>query len=84
MIVQIVVFSAKGTISKATNKMCAKENQFFGFFYKVLELELHLINKLKMVKNEYFSHTGVRRFRSRGGDCLLIFADNKVRSIYKS
>ena len=33
LIVQIVVFSAKGTISKATNKMFVKENQFF-----VLEL----------------------------------------------
>ena len=31
LIVQIVVFSAKGTISKATNKMFAKENQFFVF-----------------------------------------------------
>ena len=31
---QIVVFSAKRTISKATNKMFAKEI----FFYKVLEL----------------------------------------------
>ena len=35
LILQIVVFSAKGTISKATNKMFAEEN--FGF-YKVLEL----------------------------------------------
>ena len=34
---QIVVVNAKGTISKATNKMFAKENQFF-FFYKFLEL----------------------------------------------
>ena len=31
LIVQIVVFSAKGTISKATNKMFGKENQFFVF-----------------------------------------------------
>ena len=31
LIVKIVVFSAKGTISKATNKMFAKENQFFVF-----------------------------------------------------
>ena len=31
LIVQIVVFSAKGTISKATNKMFAKENQFLVF-----------------------------------------------------
>ena len=38
LIVQIVVFSAKGTVSKATNKMLAKENQFFAFFYKVLGL----------------------------------------------
>ena len=37
LIVQIVVFSAKGTISKETNKMFAKETQFF-IFYKVLEL----------------------------------------------
>ena len=28
------------------------------------------------------SHTGVRSFDSRGGDSL--FADNKLRSIYKS
>ena len=33
-----VVFSAKRTISKATNKMLAKENQFFVIFYKVLEI----------------------------------------------
>ena len=38
LILQIVVFSAKGTFSKATNKMFAKENKFFVFFYKVLEL----------------------------------------------
>ena len=30
------------------------------------------------------SHTGVRRFDSCGGDCLLLFADYKLRSIYKS
>ena len=30
------------------------------------------------------SHTGVRRFDSRGGDCLLLFTDYKLRSIYKS
>ena len=30
------------------------------------------------------SHTGVRRFDSRGGDCLLLLADYKLRSIYKS
>ena len=30
----IVVFSAKETIPKATNKMFAKENQFFVFFIK--------------------------------------------------
>ena len=30
------------------------------------------------------SHTGIRRFDSRGGDCLLLFADYKLRSIYKS
>ena len=30
------------------------------------------------------SHTGVRRFDSRGRDCLLLFADYKLRSIYKS
>ena len=29
-------------------------------------------------------HTGVRRFDSRGRDCLLLFADYKLRSIYKS
>ena len=28
------------------------------------------------------SHTGVRRRNSRGGDCLLLFADYKLRSIY--
>ena len=31
LILQIVVFSAKGTISKATNKMFAKENQFLFY-----------------------------------------------------
>ena len=30
----IVVFRAKGTISKAINKMFAKENQSFSFFIK--------------------------------------------------
>ena len=30
------------------------------------------------------SHTGVRRFHSRGIDCLLLFTDHKLRSIYKS
>ena len=30
------------------------------------------------------SHTGDRRFDSRGGDCLLLFADYKLRSICKS
>ena len=30
------------------------------------------------------SHTGVRWFDFRGGDCLLLFADYKLRSIYKS
>ena len=30
------------------------------------------------------SHTGVRRFDSRGGDCLLLFADYNLRSIYKA
>ena len=30
----LVVFSAKRTISKATNKMFAKEKQFFVFFIK--------------------------------------------------
>ena len=34
LIVQIFVFSAKGTISKAANKMFAKDNQFFVFFIK--------------------------------------------------
>ena len=34
LIVQIVVFSAKGTVSKATNKMFAKETQFFVFVIK--------------------------------------------------
>ena len=34
LIVQIVVFSANGTISKATNKMFAKGNQFFVVFIK--------------------------------------------------
>ena len=28
--------------------------------------------------------SGVRRFDSRGGDCLLPFANYKLRSIYKS
>ena len=30
------------------------------------------------------SHTGVRRFDSRGGGCILLFADYKLISIYKS
>ena len=30
------------------------------------------------------THTGVRRFDSRGGDRLLLFADYKLRSIFKS
>ena len=30
------------------------------------------------------SHTGVRRFDSRGRNCLLLFPDYKLRTIYKS
>ena len=30
------------------------------------------------------SHTDVRGFNSRGGDCLLLFADYKLRTIYMS
>ena len=32
----------------------------------------------------FTSHTGVRRINSRGGDGLLLFADYKLGSIYKS
>ena len=30
------------------------------------------------------SHNGVRKFDSLGGDCLLLFADYKLRSINKT
>ena len=40
---QIVVFSAKGTISKATSKMFAKENHFF-FLYSPGTFEYHPVS----------------------------------------
>ena len=36
------------------------------------------------VRGALASHTGIRRFDSRGGDCCLLFADYKLRSINKS
>ena len=54
LIVQIGVFSAKGTISKATNKMFLKEIQFFIFLYSPGFFEFHLVNAFCIFSNRMY------------------------------
>ena len=67
LIMQIIVFSAKGTISKATNKVLAKENSFFIFFI------LELLNSILYVTRLSFSFLEKEASVLKPSDKRLIF-----------